>query len=61
MLVRAARAQALLDGREYVIDQDLVDLAPIVIAHRLRLKDTRTDAGSLVREICMSELARLSY
>jgi MoxR-like ATPase len=61
MLVRAARAYALLNGREYVIDQDLVDLAPIVIAHRLRLKDTRSDAGALVREICMSELSRLRY
>jgi MoxR-like ATPase len=61
MLVRAARAYALLKGREYVIDQDLVDLAPIVIAHRLRLKDTRSDAGTLVREICMSELSHLPY
>jgi MoxR-like ATPase len=61
MLVRAARAFALVRGREYVIDQDLVDLVPLVIAHRLRLKDARTDAGSLVREICMSELSRLSY
>ena len=61
MLVRAARAYALLNNREYVIDQDLVDLAPIVIAHRLRLKDARTDAGALVREICMAELSRLPY
>ncbi|HUJ73747.1 MAG TPA: AAA family ATPase, partial [bacterium] len=35
MLVRAARAFALVRGREYVIDQDLADLAPLVIAHRL--------------------------
>ncbi len=61
MLVRAARAFALVRGREYVIDQDLIDLAPLVIAHRLRLKDARTDADALVREIVMSELARISY
>jgi MoxR-like ATPase len=61
MLVRAARAHALLEGRDYVIDQDLVDLAPLVIAHRLRLKDARADARALVRDICMSELSRLSY
>jgi MoxR-like ATPase len=61
MLVQSARAFALVRGREYVIDQDLIDLAPLVIAHRLRLKDTRTDAGALVREIVMSELSRLSY
>ncbi|MGA2640234.1 MAG: AAA family ATPase [Spirochaetia bacterium] len=61
MLVQAARAFALVRGREYVIDQDLIDLAPLVIAHRLRLKDSRTDSGALVREIVMSELSRLSY
>ena len=61
MLVRAARACALVRGREYVIDQDLIDLAPVVIAHRLRLKDARMDADSLVREIVMSELSRISY
>jgi MoxR-like ATPase len=61
MLVQAARAFALVRGREYVVDQDLIDLAPLVIAHRLRLKDTRMDAGALVREIVMSELSRLSY
>jgi MoxR-like ATPase len=61
MLVQAARAFALVRGREYVIDQDLIDLAPLVIAHRLRLKDTRTDGAALVREIVMSELSRISY
>jgi len=61
MLVQAARAFALVRGREYVIDQDLIDLAPLVIAHRLRLKDARADARALVREIVMSQLSRLSY
>jgi MoxR-like ATPase len=61
MLVRAARACALVQGREYVIDQDLIDLAPLVMAHRLRLKDTRKDAGVLVRDMAMAELSRLSY
>jgi MoxR-like ATPase len=61
MLVRAARAYALVRGRDYVIDQDLIDLGPLVIAHRLRTKDARTDAEDLVREIVMSELAKLPY
>jgi MoxR-like ATPase len=61
MLVRAARAHALVHGREYVIDQDLIDLAPPVIAHRLRTKDARTDVEALVREILMSELALVAY
>ena len=61
MLVQAARAYALVHGREYVIDQDLIDLAPLVVAHRLRLKDARTDSAALVREICMSQLSRIAY
>jgi MoxR-like ATPase len=61
MLVHAARALALVKGREYVIDQDLVDLAPLVIAHRLRRKDARLDPDRLVREIVLAELSRMSY
>jgi MoxR-like ATPase len=61
MLVRAARALALCRGRDYVIDQDLVDMAPLVIAHRLRLKDIRLDPEALVREIVLSELSRIPY
>ncbi len=61
MLVRAGRSLALVRGREYVIDQDIIDLAPVVIAHRLRLKDARIDAEALVREIVMSELSRIAY
>jgi MoxR-like ATPase len=60
MFARACRALALVRGRDHVIDQDLVDLAPLVLAHRLRLKDVRTDADSLVREIVMIELARIA-
>jgi len=61
MLVQAARAFALVRGREYVIDQDLIDLAPLVVSHRLRLKDPRADAAALIREIIMAQLSRLSY
>jgi len=59
MLARACRALAVVRGRAHVIDQDLVDLAPAVLAHRLRLKDVRTDADALVRDVCMVELARI--
>ena len=61
MLVRAARALALVRGRDYVIDQDLVELAPLVIEHRLRRKDARLDSEKLVRELILSELSRISY
>jgi MoxR-like ATPase len=37
-LVRAARALALLRGREHVVPQDVKDLAPDVLRHRLVLR-----------------------
>jgi MoxR-like ATPase len=61
MLVRVVRAYALVRDREYCIDQDLVELAPLVLAHRIRLKDLRVDAAALVREITLHELSRLAY
>jgi MoxR-like ATPase len=36
-LVAAARAMALLRGRDYVLPQDIVDVAPDVLRHRLVL------------------------
>lgn len=61
MLVRAARALALVRDREYVIDQDLIDLVPLVISHRLRMKDARMDPEAVAREITMSQLSRMPY
>ena len=61
MLIKTARAYALIKGRSYCIDQDLVDLAPLVLSHRLRLKDVRIDPASLVREITLNELSRITY
>ncbi len=34
-LVRAAKASAALDGRDYVVPDDVLGLAPAVLAHRL--------------------------
>lgn len=61
MLVKAARAFALIRGRSYCIDQDFLELAPLVLSHRIRLKDIRIDAASLVREITLHELSRIAY
>jgi MoxR-like ATPase len=36
-LIAAARAMALLRGRDYVLPQDVLDIAPDVLAHRLVL------------------------
>jgi MoxR-like ATPase len=61
MLVKAARAFALIHGRSYCIDQDFLELAPLVLSHRIRLKDIRVDAPSLIREISLHELSRIDY
>ncbi|NJP30868.1 AAA family ATPase [Micromonospora thermarum] len=54
-LVAAARAQALLHGREYVLPEDIRDLAVEVLAHRLVLSfDAVADgvsAESVVRRL----------
>jgi MoxR-like ATPase len=61
MLVKAMRAYAVVRGRDYCIDQDLVELAPLVLSHRIRLKDPRLEISSQLREIALHELERLSY
>ena len=46
-LVRAARAWALTDGRDYILADDVVDLAPVVLSHRVVVSPTaRTRARS---------------
>ena len=54
-LVAGARALALLRGREYVLPQDVADLAVDVIAHRLMLTFDAladgVDARALVAEV----------
>jgi MoxR-like ATPase len=54
MLLQAARALALLKGRAYVTDQDLVETAPLVLAHRIKLKDVRVRAEDLTRELVLA-------
>lgn len=60
MLVKACRAYALLSGRDYVIDQDIVDLAPLVFAHRIRLKNVKKSAEDLIEEVTSVEIQKIS-
>lgn len=57
-LIRAARAHAAVEGREYVIPDDLQLLAEPVLAHRLltslEAQMAGRDAGSVVRSIVAS-------
>ncbi len=50
MLLAAARALALVRGRDFVTDEDLVDTVVPVIAHRLRFKDPRISVAGLLRD-----------
>jgi MoxR-like ATPase len=61
MLIKAARAYALINGRSYIIDQDIVDIAPPVVAHRLRLKALKLDAEALIRELTLDALQKITY
>jgi MoxR-like ATPase len=45
-LVRAARAQALADGRDYLVPDDVKALAVPALAHRVLLKHGLGDAGA---------------
>ena len=52
----AAKALALVRGRDYVIDEDLLVLAAPVLAHRVRLRDPRAQGSKIIREICLARL-----
>jgi MoxR-like ATPase len=60
-LVQASKAWALLNGRTYVVPDDMRAVAPAVIAHRIVLTaDTEPDAKA--REQVVEEaLAKVSY
>jgi MoxR-like ATPase len=45
-LVQYAKALAAADGRTYVVPHDIVESAPVTLAHRLLLNDARAVASS---------------
>ncbi|WP_018861460.1 MULTISPECIES: MoxR family ATPase [unclassified Thioalkalivibrio] len=48
-LLRAARAHAYLDGRDYVTPDDLADVLPAVAGHRVRAREPDTPARTVER------------
>jgi len=50
-LLRAARAQALADGRDYLVPDDVKSLAVPALAHRVMLKGRGVDADTVLRAI----------
>ncbi len=61
MLIAAMKAYALVQGRDYAIDQDLADLAVECYAHRIRIKAGSRDAESLVTEMAAREIRRIRH
>jgi MoxR-like ATPase len=55
-LIEAGRALALLRGRDYVLPQDLIDLAPDVLRHRLVLSYEALSSGKSADELIMQTL-----
>ena len=53
----AVKALALVRGRDYVIDEDLLVLAAPVLTHRVRFRDPRAQGDKIIREICLARLS----
>jgi MoxR-like ATPase len=54
--LEAAKALALVRGRDYVIDEDILVLAVPVLCHRVKLRDPRAQGNKIIREICLARL-----
>lgn len=55
-LYRAAQALAMVEGRDYVIPDDVKTLAPAVLSHRLILRGAAPGSSSEAAEQLLSEL-----
>jgi MoxR-like ATPase len=54
--LEAAKALALVKGRDFVIDEDLAVLAAPALAHRLKLRDPRSQGDKIIRELCLARI-----
>lgn len=58
-LLHLARTLALVNGRSWIVDQDIIDLAIPVLCHRIIPKDNRTDIQEIVTKITTDTLHKL--
>ncbi|MCQ6269815.1 MoxR family ATPase [Pseudarthrobacter sp. R1] len=58
-LLRAAKATAALDGRDFVLPDDVVDVAEAVLAHRIILDRKAAGAGETPHSVLRAILSRL--
>ena len=60
-LLRSAKARALLQGRDYVLPDDVRALARIVLAHRLILKPDAELNGIRAADVVQAALRDVPY
>ncbi|WP_255767864.1 AAA family ATPase [Pseudarthrobacter sulfonivorans] len=58
-LLRAAKATAALDGRDFVLPDDVVDVAESVLAHRIIVDRKAAGAGETPQSVIQGILSRL--
>ncbi|MCW2866202.1 MAG: family ATPase [Marmoricola sp.] len=58
-LVRASRARAAIDGRAFVLPDDVRELAPLVLGHRLLVTLEATMAGRTAADVVQQVLDRV--
>jgi MoxR-like ATPase len=61
VLLRAAKARALLHGRDYALPDDAKALAHAVLGHRLVLKPEAEVDGAVPGRVVTEALARVSH
>ncbi len=61
MLIKTAKALALQRGRDYVIDQDIIDLCVPVMSHRMIMSGRKSGSAELVRELVLESLDKIDY
>lgn len=54
--LHAARALALVKGRDFINDEDIVTLVCPVLAHRVKLRDPRSQADKILGEIGLARI-----
>ena len=59
MLLAACRSSAFIDGRDYVVDQDILDVASAVLAHRIMPYSTDLDCAGLINKVVRDEIEKL--
>jgi len=60
-LLKAAKARALLRGRDYVLPDDIVQLAPLVLAHRIVLRPEAELNGYRAEDIVRQAVETVRY